>query len=79
MITTERANDLRNELEEVRGAWADWMERWEEYQRTLRRAGYNTFRLDAYGVGRGTDEGGGQSMVGWLDEVEADLIGESQE
>jgi hypothetical protein len=78
MITADKANELRNELEEVRGEWADWIERWTEYQRTLRHAGYNTFRLDAYQVGVGSDEGGGQSMVGWLDEIEADLMGEGQ-
>jgi hypothetical protein len=78
MITADKANELRNELEEVRGEWADWIERWTEYQRTLRHAGYNTFRLDAYQVGVGSDEGGGQSMVGWLDEIEADLMGEAE-
>ena len=78
MIATDKANELRNELEEVRGAWADWVDRWTQYQQTLRHAGYNTFRLDAYQVGTGSDEGGGQSMVGWLDEIEADLMGEAE-
>jgi hypothetical protein len=78
MIATDKANELRNELEEVRGAWADWVDRWTQYQQTLRHAGYNTFRLDAYQVGVGSDEGGGQSMVGWLDEIEADLMGEAE-
>ena len=53
MITADKADEFRNELEEVRGAWADWIERWTEYQQTLRHAGYNTFRLDAYQVGTG--------------------------
>ena len=76
MITTDRANELRDELEEVRAAWQEWIDRWTEYQRTLRHAGYNTYRLDAYQVGTGSDEGGGQSMEGWLSEIEADLMGE---
>jgi len=42
-------------------------------QRTLRHAGYNTYRLDAYQVGTESDEGGGQSMEGWLDDIGADL------
>ena len=78
MIAPDKANELRDELEEVRAAWQEWTDRWTEYQRTLRHAGYNTFRLDAYQVGVGSDEGGGQSMVGWLDEIEADLMGEGQ-
>ena len=45
MITTDKANELRDELEEVRAAWQEWTARWTEYQRTLRHAGYNTYRL----------------------------------
>ena len=78
MIATDKANELRDELEEVRAAWQEWMDRWTEYQRTLRHAGYNTYRLDAYQVGVGSDEGGGQSMEGWLSEIEADLMAEPE-
>ena len=60
MIATDKALELRDELEEVRAAWQEWTDRWTEYQRTLRLAGYNTYRLDAYQVGVGSDEGGGQ-------------------
>jgi hypothetical protein len=74
MIATDRANELRDELEEVRAAWQEWTDRWTGYKRTLRHAGYNTYRLDAYRVGVGSDEGGGQSMEGWLDEIESDLM-----
>jgi len=76
MITTDKANELRDELEEVRAAWQEWMDRWSEFQGSLQRAGYDTCRLDAYQVGTGSDEGGGQSMEGWLSEIESDLIGE---
>ena len=79
MITTDKANELRDELEEVRAAWQEWIDRWTEYQRTLRHAGYNTYRLDAYQVGVGSDEGGGQSMEGWLSEIESDLMAEPEE
>ena len=78
MIATDKANELRDELEEVRAAWQEWMDRWTEYQRTLRHAGYNTYRLDAYQVGVGSDEGGGQSMEGWLSEIEAALMAEPE-
>ena len=47
------------------------------FGRTLRAGGYNTYRLDAYKVGTGSDEGGGQSMEGWLMEIETDLMGEA--
>jgi hypothetical protein len=79
MIATDKASELRDELEEVRAAWQEWTDLWTEYQRTLRHAGYNTYRLDAYQVGVGSDEGGGQSMEGWLDEIESDLMAEPDE
>ena len=74
--TTQPTVGLREELEDVREAWREWTEQWEAFQRTLRHGGYNTYRLDAYKVGAGFDEGGGKSMEGWLDEIEADLTGE---
>ena len=73
-MTIDQTNELRDELEDVRGAYSEWIEKWEAFQRTLRHGGYNTYRLDAYKVGMGTYEGGGQSMAGWLDEIEADLM-----
>ena len=79
MIATDKAEYLRDELEEVRAAWQEWIDRWTEYQRVLRHAGYNTYRLDAYQVGVGSDEGGGQSMEGWLSEIESDLMAEPEE
>jgi hypothetical protein len=72
-IDIDTAQELRDELEEVREAWGSWTDRWSQFQSTLSRSGYDTFRLDAYGVGTGSDEGGGQSLEGWLDEIEADL------
>jgi hypothetical protein len=77
-MTTDKANELRDELEDVRQAWGEWLETWQGFQRTLRHAGYNTYRIDAYQVGTGSDEGGGQSIEGWLAEIEADLMGESE-
>ena len=78
LIDSDRANELRDELEEVRAAWQEWIDRWTEFQRTLRHAGYNTYRLDAYQVGTGSDEGGGQSLEGWLSEIESDLMAEPE-
>ena len=74
-MTTDQANELRDELEMTRVAWSDWLERWEDFRRRLQKAGYPLLRLDAYRVGTGFDEGGGQSMEGWLDEIESDLMG----
>jgi hypothetical protein len=72
-IDIDTAQELRNGLEEVREAWRTWTDRWSEFHRTLRHGGYDTYRLDAYGVGVGRDEGGGQSLEGWLDEIDTDL------
>jgi hypothetical protein len=76
-IDVDTAQELRDGLEEVREAWQQWTDRWTEYQRTLRHAGYNTYRLDAYQVGIGRDEGGGQSLEGWLDEIDTNLAREA--
>jgi hypothetical protein len=35
----------------------------------MRAAGLSTTRIDAYMVGTGYDEGGNQSLLGWLDEI----------
>ena len=79
MTTIDQASDLLTELDDVRDAWAEWIEKWAAFGRALRGARYDTYRLDAYKVGLGTDEGGGQSMIGWLDEIEADLMGRGDE
>ena len=70
---------LSNELEAVRETWGEWIDQWETFKNHLRHAGYNTYRLDAYQVGTGFDEGGRQSMEGWLHEVQGDLMGKAQE
>ena len=75
-MTTDKASELRDELEDVHEAWREWTEQGEAFGRTLRHAGYNTYRLDAYRVGTEFDEGGGQSMEGWLMEIENDQMGE---
>ncbi len=41
----------------------------------MRAAGLSTDRIDAYRVGSGYDEGGGQSMLGWLDEIQDRIEG----
>jgi hypothetical protein len=69
----DTAQELRDELDEVREAWQSWMDHWSEFQGSLQRAGYDTCRLEAYQVGIGRDEGGGQSLEGWLDEIDTDL------
>ena len=76
-MTTDKAGELRDELDDVREAWGAWTEQWAAFGRLLRAGGYNTDRLDAYRVGTGFDEGGGQSMEAWLTEIETDLIEEA--
>jgi hypothetical protein len=78
-MTAERTNELREELDEVREAWLDWLVSWEDFRRRLRHAGYPMARLETYQPGMGSDEGGGQSMEGWLDEIEHDLMGTGEE
>ena len=73
LTNPDLASELLDELDDVRDAWGEWTEKWTSFGRALRRAGYDTSRLDAYQVGLGSDEGGGRSMVGWLDEIETDL------
>jgi hypothetical protein len=77
--TEMTSQELTNELEAVREAWDEWTEQWATFQHHLRHGGYNTYRLDAYKVGTGFDEGGGQSMEGWLSEIQADLMGKAEE
>ena len=59
--------------EVLRHAWTDWQAAWTNLQRAMRSAGMSTARIDAYRVGTGYDEGGGQSLEGWLDEIGDDL------
>jgi len=73
LTNPDLATELLDELDDVRHAWREWTEKWASFERALRRAGYDTDRLEAYQVGTGSDEGAGQSMVGWLDEIETDL------
>lgn len=73
LTSPDLAPELLAELDDVRDAWVEWTEQWEAFKESLRRSGYNTYRLEAYRVGTGSDEGGGQSMLGWLDEIETDL------
>ena len=70
---TSDVSTVADALEEARRAWSDWQEAWTGVQRAMRSAGLSTARIDAYRVGTGYEEGGGQSMEGWLDEVEKDI------
>jgi hypothetical protein len=66
-MTTDTVADA---LEEARRAWADWQDAWTNVQQAMRAADMSTARIEAYRVGTGYDEGGGQSLDGWLDEIE---------
>ena len=67
---TATRDAVADALEEARQAWRDWQDAWTGVQRAMRSAGMSTDRIDAYRVGTGYDEGGGQSLEGWLDEIE---------
>ena len=71
-MTTDTST-VADALEEARQAWGDWQDAWTGLQRAMHSAGMSTARIDAYRVGTGYDEGGGQSLEGWLDEIEAVL------
>ncbi len=70
---TATRDAVADALEDARRAWTDWQEAWTSVQQAMRSAGMSTDRIEAYRVGSGYDEGGGQSLEGWLDEIEADL------
>lgn len=65
-------------LEDARLAWQKWQDAWAEVQETMRDAGMSTVRIEAYRVGSGYDEGGGQSLIGWLDEIDREVEGDPQ-
>jgi hypothetical protein len=75
---TATRDAVADALEEARRAWSDWQDAWAGVQRGMRSAGMSTARIDAYRVGTGYDEGGGQSLEGWLVEIE-DQIEEAEE
>jgi hypothetical protein len=68
-MTTD-TDTVADALEEARHAWSEWQDAWTNLQQAMRSAGMTTARIDAYRVGTGYDEGGGQSLEGWLDEIE---------
>jgi hypothetical protein len=67
---TATRDAVADALDDARRAWSDWQDAWTGVQRAMRAAGMSTARIDAYRVGTGYDEGGGQSLEGWLDEIE---------
>ena len=70
---TATRDAVADALEAARKAWSDWQDAWAGVQRAMRSAGISTTRIEAYRVGTGYDEGGGQSLEGWLDEIEDSL------
>ena len=65
---------LADLLEDAREAWSEYQERVEDLMREMRHSASNGIahqvrRIEAYGALGGRDEGMGQSMVGWLDEI----------
>jgi hypothetical protein len=74
----EERDRARDALASARDAWDAWQEAWRDLVGAMRIAGISTVRIDAYRVGSGYDEGGGQSLEGWLDEIE-DALTEGDE
>ena len=70
---TDTRDAVAEALEDARQAWRDWQAAWTGVQTSMRAAGLSTSRIDAYRVGTGFDEGGGQSLEGWLDEIEREV------
>lgn len=73
MIDTTKLGDLARDLDAAWEAWTAWQETWFRTRNRLEDAGYPMYRLAAYEVGTGRDEGGGKSMTEWLEEIESDL------
>jgi hypothetical protein len=68
-MTTD-TDEVEAALSAARKAWGDWEDAWAMLLHRMRAAGLSTTRIDAYMVGTGYDEGGGQSLLGWLDEIQ---------
>ena len=71
-MTTDTST-VAGALEDARRALGDRQDTWMNLQQAMRAADMSTARIDAYRVGTGYDEGGGQSLEGWLDEIEDTL------
>jgi hypothetical protein len=63
-------DEVEAALSAARKAWGDWEGAWAMLLHRMRAAGLSTNRIDAYMVGTGYDEGGNQSLTGWLDEIQ---------
>ena len=63
-------DEVEAALSAARRAWRDWEGAWAMLLHRMRAAGLSTTRIDAYMVGTGYDEGGNQSLLGWLDEIQ---------
>ena len=68
-------NAVLDAVAAARGAWEAYQARVDELKRALRESGHPDLvfeleRIAAYDALVGRDEGMGQSMEGWLDEIE---------
>jgi hypothetical protein len=73
--TDSSTNEVLACLENARTALAGWNRAWGEVLRAMREADMSTTRLEAYRVGTGYDEGGGQSIEAWMQEIEDAAMG----
>ena len=72
---TVNRSEVLDAVEAARTAWAEYQERVDELKRALRASthpglAFELQRILAYDALVGRDEGMGQSMDGWLDEIE---------
>jgi hypothetical protein len=73
--TTVDGDEVLDAVEAARAAWTEYQERVAELQQALRASDhpglrFELRRIEAYAALIGRDEGMGQSMEGWLDEIE---------
>ena len=73
---TDTRDAVAEALDDARQAWRDWQAAWNGVTTAMSAAGMSTERIEAYRVGEGYDEGGGQSHSGWLDEIEREVDGD---
>ena len=69
------ADEVIDAVEAAREAWQEYLERVDDLKSAMRRSErpevrFELERVEAYDALVGRDEGMGQSMAGWLDEIE---------
>ena len=74
--TPTTLDEIAELLADVREVWGEFQEQVDQLKAAMRRSPalhLQLERIEAYGALEGRDEGAGQSMEGWLDEIAAEI------